>query len=60
MSGFIDAYTFITQGGRFASMQTGNLLYMMMKFADGHFKEAFSFFYSDYFLYFRTIFLLFS
>lgn len=44
MSGFIDAYTFITQGGRFASMQTGNLLYMMMKFADGHFKEAFSFF----------------
>ncbi|MGT2907602.1 YoaK family protein [Streptococcus dentiloxodontae] len=43
ISGFIDAYTFITQGGRFASMQTGNLLYMMIKFADGHFKEAFSF-----------------
>ncbi|EHJ53360.1 YoaK family protein [Streptococcus macacae] len=43
ISGFIDAYTFITQKGRFASMQTGNLLYMMIKFSNGHFKEALSF-----------------
>ncbi|WP_057491188.1 YoaK family protein [Streptococcus orisasini] len=43
VSGFIDAYTYITQGGRFASMQTGNLLYMTINIAEGRFKEAFSF-----------------
>ncbi|EJN94766.1 hypothetical protein D822_05866 [Streptococcus ratti FA-1 = DSM 20564] len=43
ISGFIDAYTFITQEGRFASMQTGNLLYMTINIAEGHLKEAFSF-----------------
>ncbi|MGT2949512.1 YoaK family protein [Streptococcus devriesei] len=43
ISGFIDAYTFITQEGRFASMQTGNLLYMTINLAEGHLKEAFSF-----------------
>lgn len=43
VSGFIDAYTFITQEGRFASMQTGNLLYMTINLAEGHLKEAFSF-----------------
>lgn len=43
VSGFIDAYTFITQEGRFASTQTGNLLYMTINLAEGHLKEAFSF-----------------
>ena len=27
IGGFIDAYTYNTQDGRFASIQTGNLLY---------------------------------
>ena len=33
VSGFIDAYTYLTQGQSFAGMQTGNIIYMMLHFA---------------------------
>jgi uncharacterized membrane protein YoaK (UPF0700 family) len=42
-SGFINSYTFNTQGMRFSGMQTGNLLYMMIHFARGEYSETFSY-----------------
>ena len=36
VSGFLDAYTFTTHNQRFAGLQTGNLINMMVHLADGH------------------------
>ena len=43
MGGFIDAYTYNTQDGRFASIQTGNLLYLVIHLVEGHIARAFSY-----------------
>ena len=43
IGGFIDAYTYNTQDGRFASIQTGNLLYLVIHLVDGHIARAFSY-----------------
>jgi uncharacterized membrane protein YoaK (UPF0700 family) len=40
ISGFLDAYTFVTQGSRFAGMQTGNLIYLMKNLAEGQLAVA--------------------
>ena len=34
ISGFLDAYTFVTQGKRFAGLQTGNFIYLMKSLAE--------------------------
>ncbi len=44
LSDFIDSYTFLTQGRRFAGLQTGNLLYMMIHLADGRILDVLSYF----------------
>ncbi|MDQ0223482.1 YoaK family protein [Streptococcus moroccensis] len=36
VSGYIDAFTFHTQGKRFAAVQTGNLIYFALAIADQH------------------------
>ena len=43
IGGFIDAYTFNTQEGRFASIQTGNLLYLVIHLVEGHWIRALSY-----------------
>ena len=43
ISGFVDAYTFMTQGQRFAGMQTGNMIYLMKHLAEGHILTAASY-----------------
>lgn len=43
LSGFIDAYTFITQEQRFAIVQTGNLLYMTIALAKGRYYQFFNY-----------------
>ena len=43
IGGFIDAYTYNTQDGRFASIQTGNLLYLVIHLVEGHIARAFSY-----------------
>lgn len=43
IGGFIDAYTFNTQEGRFASIQTGNLLYLVIHLVEGHWERAISY-----------------
>lgn len=43
MSGFINAYTFNTENGRFAGVQSGNLLSMMIFLGKGNLSEALSF-----------------
>lgn len=40
MSGFINAYSYNTQGGRFAGVQTGNVLMMMIFTGKGEFSRA--------------------
>lgn len=40
MSGFLDAYTFVTQGKRFAGLQTGNLIYLMKGLAEGNLSDV--------------------
>lgn len=40
--GFIDAFTFLTQDGLFASAQTGNMVVMAAKLFTGDFLEAFA------------------
>ena len=40
ISGFLDAYTFVTQGKRFAGLQTGNLIYLMKNLAEGNLAEV--------------------
>lgn len=40
LMGFIDAYTFITQDGLFASAQTGNMVVLGAKLFEGDFMEA--------------------
>lgn len=44
ISGYIDAFTFHTQGGRFAAVQTGNLIYMSLNLAQGDFSKSFNYF----------------
>lgn len=39
VSGFINAYTYITQGGSFAGVQSGNLLLLGIKLAQGSFDQ---------------------
>ncbi|MFU2203897.1 YoaK family protein [Streptococcus pluranimalium] len=43
ISGFINAFTYLTQGGRFAGVQTGNLLMLGIRLAEGRFLEAIKF-----------------
>ncbi|MGT2833728.1 YoaK family protein [Streptococcus halotolerans] len=43
ISGFINAFTYLTQGGRFAGVQTGNLLMMGIRLAEGSLIEAIKF-----------------
>lgn len=43
ISGFINSFTFATQEGRFAGVQTGNLIYMMIRLAEGKYAESFSY-----------------
>ncbi|MCT1903671.1 YoaK family protein [Oceanobacillus sojae] len=40
LMGFIDAYTFMTQDGLFASAQTGNMVVLAAKLFEGNFPEA--------------------
>lgn len=40
ISGFLDAYTFVTQGKRFAGLQTGNFIYLMKSLAEGNLTGA--------------------
>lgn len=41
VGGFLESYTFVTRGGVFANCQTGNLVMMVIKIADGAFYNAF-------------------
>ncbi|WP_052401068.1 YoaK family protein [Oceanobacillus jeddahense] len=41
LMGFIDAYTFLTQDGLFASAQTGNMVVLAAKLVEGDLLEAF-------------------
>ncbi|CAM2956353.1 membrane protein [Streptococcus agalactiae LMG 14747] len=43
ISGFVNAFTYLTQGGRFAGVQTGNLLMMGIRLAEGRLLEAIKF-----------------
>ncbi|MBY5034061.1 DUF1275 domain-containing protein [Streptococcus gallolyticus] len=43
VSGFLNAFTFITQGGRFAGIQSGNVVYMAFYLAQGQFYQSFQF-----------------
>ena len=43
IGGFIDAYTYNTQDERFASIQTGNLLYLVIHLIEGNIARAFSY-----------------
>ena len=43
IGGFIDAYTYNTQDERFASIQTGNLLYLVIHLVEGNIARAFSY-----------------
>lgn len=40
ISGFINAYTYNTQGGLFAGVQTGNVLMMMIRLTEGEFWQS--------------------
>lgn len=40
LMGFIDAFTFLTQDGLFASAQTGNMVVLAAKLFEGNFSEA--------------------
>ena len=40
IGGFIDAYTYNTQDERFASIQTGNLLYLVIHLVEGNIARA--------------------
>lgn len=40
ISGFINAYTYNTQGGLFAGVQTGNVLMMMIRFTEGEYWQS--------------------
>lgn len=44
ISGYIDAFTFHTQGNRFAAVQTGNLIYFSLAIADQNWARALSYF----------------
>lgn len=44
ISGYINAFTFVTQNGRFAGIQSGNLLSLAYYFSLGNRVEAFNFF----------------
>lgn len=43
VSGFLNTFTFITQGGRFAGIQSGNVVYMAFYLAQGQMYQAFQF-----------------
>lgn len=43
IGGFMDAYSFKTQGGHFSGMQTGNMIYLMMELAAGRYWSALSY-----------------
>lgn len=43
ISGFINAYTYNTQGGRFAGAQTGNLIFLGLRLAEFKWLEAWSY-----------------
>lgn len=44
VSGFLNAFTFITQEGRFAGIQSGNVVYMAFYLAQGQLDDAVQFF----------------
>ena len=56
IGGFIDAYTYNTQDGRFASIQTGNLLYLVIHLVEGHIAKSFQLCDTYFFLCFRSVF----
>ena len=60
IGGFIDAYTYNTQDGRFASIQTGNLLYLVIHLVDGHIARAFSYFIPIFFFILGQFFVFFA
>lgn len=43
ISGFINAYTFTTQGGSFAGVQSGNLLMLAIHLAQGHWHKLWTY-----------------
>lgn len=43
ISGYLNAFTFVTQGGRFAGVQSGNVISLAYYFALGNFKQVFNF-----------------
>ena len=43
LSGYLNAFTFITQGGRFAGVQSGNVIMWGYHFAQGNFIQVFNF-----------------
>lgn len=44
ISGYLNAFTFVTQGGRFAGVQSGNLISLAFHVAQGNFSQAIHFF----------------
>ncbi|RLV42699.1 DUF1275 domain-containing protein [Streptococcus iniae] len=43
ISGYVNAFTFVTQGRRFAGVQTGNVLYFAIRIAEKTYLQAFNF-----------------
>lgn len=43
ISGYINAYTYNTQGGRFAGAQTGNLIFLGLQLAQGHWQQVWAY-----------------
>lgn len=43
MSGYLNTFTYLTQEGRFAGVQSGNVIYLAYHLALGNFYQAFSF-----------------
>ena len=60
MSGFINAYTFNTQGGIFAGVQSGNVLGMMIQLSKGQFDQAFNYLFPIIFFVFGQFFAYFG
>lgn len=43
ISGYLNAFTFVTQGGRFAGVQSGNVIYLAYFLAKGEMEKVFNF-----------------
>ena len=40
ISGYVNAFTYMTQGKRFAGVQTGNLLFLAIRLSENQLQEA--------------------